>query len=244
MRLVRDLGRRKLRSTLTITGIMIGIMALVVFGSMANKIDALVKGGSDLLQGQGRRQRQGRLHGPWRSPLHEDGRPDLGARRRRRRRCPASNMLLSDDQSGVSMGTPPMIDGVGRGRRQGPRDVPDQLRHRPRPDSAGRGQRRRRPRLGPRPPVQRQGGRHRHPPRRSVQGRGDPRADAHRPGQLGDGPDGRRPAALHQDPADAGRGQARRQRDRHRASSSTRSPASTRRRSPTRSTPRSPASRP
>ena len=47
MRLLRDLGRRKLRSALTITGILIGIMALVVFGSMANKIDSLVKGGSD-----------------------------------------------------------------------------------------------------------------------------------------------------------------------------------------------------
>ena len=47
MRLLRDLGRRKLRSTLTISGILIGIMALVVFGSMANKIGSLVKGGSD-----------------------------------------------------------------------------------------------------------------------------------------------------------------------------------------------------
>jgi putative ABC transport system permease protein len=46
MRLVRDLGRRKLRSTLTITGIAIGIMALVVFGSMANKMNALISGGS------------------------------------------------------------------------------------------------------------------------------------------------------------------------------------------------------
>jgi putative ABC transport system permease protein len=46
MRLVRDLGRRKLRSTLTITGIAIGIMALVVFGSMANKMNALINGGS------------------------------------------------------------------------------------------------------------------------------------------------------------------------------------------------------
>lgn len=45
MRLLRDLGRRKLRSTLTITGILIGIMALVVFGSMANKIDSLVRSG-------------------------------------------------------------------------------------------------------------------------------------------------------------------------------------------------------
>jgi putative ABC transport system permease protein len=46
MRLVRDLGRRKLRSFLTITGIAIGIMALVVFGSMANKMNDLIGGGS------------------------------------------------------------------------------------------------------------------------------------------------------------------------------------------------------
>jgi putative ABC transport system permease protein len=46
MRLLRDLGRRKLRSFLTITGIAIGIMALVVFGSMANKMNALINGGS------------------------------------------------------------------------------------------------------------------------------------------------------------------------------------------------------
>ena len=47
MTLLRDLGRRKLRTTLTILGITIGIWALVVFGSMANKINALVDGGSD-----------------------------------------------------------------------------------------------------------------------------------------------------------------------------------------------------
>ena len=46
MRLIRDLGRRKLRSGLTISGIAIGIMALVVFGSMANKMNALIGGGS------------------------------------------------------------------------------------------------------------------------------------------------------------------------------------------------------
>ena len=50
MRLVRDLGRRKLRSGLTITGIAIGIMALVVFGSMANKMNALISGGSKYYQ--------------------------------------------------------------------------------------------------------------------------------------------------------------------------------------------------
>jgi len=46
MTLLRDLGRRKLRTTLTILGITIGIWALVVFGSMANKINSIVDGGS------------------------------------------------------------------------------------------------------------------------------------------------------------------------------------------------------
>jgi putative ABC transport system permease protein len=46
MRLLRELSRRKLRTGLTILGITIGIWALVVFSSMANKINALVEGGS------------------------------------------------------------------------------------------------------------------------------------------------------------------------------------------------------
>jgi putative ABC transport system permease protein len=47
MRLLRNLGRRKLRTGLTVAGITIGIWALVVFSSMANKINLLVEGGSD-----------------------------------------------------------------------------------------------------------------------------------------------------------------------------------------------------
>jgi putative ABC transport system permease protein len=46
MKILRDLGRRRLRTTLTILGITIGIWALVVFGSMANKINSIVDGGS------------------------------------------------------------------------------------------------------------------------------------------------------------------------------------------------------
>jgi putative ABC transport system permease protein len=42
--LLRNLGRRKLRTALTITGITIGIWALVVFGALATKIDGLVAG--------------------------------------------------------------------------------------------------------------------------------------------------------------------------------------------------------
>jgi putative ABC transport system permease protein len=46
MRMLRELGRRRLRTSLTIVGIAIGIWALVVFSSMANKVNALVEGGS------------------------------------------------------------------------------------------------------------------------------------------------------------------------------------------------------
>ena len=52
MRLLRNLARRRLRTGLTITGITIGIWALVVFSSMANKVDALVSGGSDYYAGK------------------------------------------------------------------------------------------------------------------------------------------------------------------------------------------------
>lgn len=46
MRLIRNLSRRKLRTGLTVAGITIGIWALVVFSSMAAKMDSLVSGGS------------------------------------------------------------------------------------------------------------------------------------------------------------------------------------------------------
>jgi putative ABC transport system permease protein len=52
MQLFRNLARRRLRTALTITGITIGIWALVVFSSMANKVDALVGGGSAYYAGK------------------------------------------------------------------------------------------------------------------------------------------------------------------------------------------------
>jgi putative ABC transport system permease protein len=52
MTLLRELGRRKLRTTLTVLGITIGIWALVVFSSMANKINSFVASGSDYYVGK------------------------------------------------------------------------------------------------------------------------------------------------------------------------------------------------
>jgi putative ABC transport system permease protein len=50
--LLRELGRRKLRTSLTVLGITIGIWALVVFSSMANKINSFVASGSDYYAGK------------------------------------------------------------------------------------------------------------------------------------------------------------------------------------------------
>jgi putative ABC transport system permease protein len=118
MRLLRDLGRRKLRSALTITGIMIGIMALVVFGSMANKIDALVKGGSDYYKDKVTVSAKGGMMGiggvlstkmvDQIAPL--DGVDVV---------VPSTVLLLSDETSGVSMGTPPMITASVAGADKG-----------------------------------------------------------------------------------------------------------------------------
>ena len=47
MSLLRNLARRRLRTALTITGITIGIWALVVFGSMANQISSIVAMGNE-----------------------------------------------------------------------------------------------------------------------------------------------------------------------------------------------------
>jgi putative ABC transport system permease protein len=52
MRLLRNLSRRKLRTGLTIAGITIGIWALVVFSSMAAKINSLVDGGAEFFAGK------------------------------------------------------------------------------------------------------------------------------------------------------------------------------------------------
>ena len=52
MRVVRDLGRRKLRTALTVIGITIGIWTLVVFGALATKINRLVDGGSRFYAGK------------------------------------------------------------------------------------------------------------------------------------------------------------------------------------------------
>src|SRR6185295_14957375 len=49
---VRELRRRRVRSALTASGIAIGVAALVLLGSLAEKMDRLVAGGRDFATGQ------------------------------------------------------------------------------------------------------------------------------------------------------------------------------------------------
>jgi putative ABC transport system permease protein len=118
MRLLRNLARRKLRSTLTITGILIGIMALVVFGSMANKIDSLVKGGSDYFKDKVIVSAKGATMGVG-GVLSMADAATIGKLDGVDVAAPAVSMLLSDEQSGMSMGVPPTIAGVLAGSDQG-----------------------------------------------------------------------------------------------------------------------------
>ena len=117
MRLLRDLGRRKLRSTLTISGIAIGIMALVVFGSMANKVNALIGGGSKYYADKDVVS-VGSMYSGNIQPLsladvdkvaHVDG---VAAA------TPSVEMIL-DDTSATTMGTPEMISGYVPGGDKG-----------------------------------------------------------------------------------------------------------------------------
>ena len=71
MKILRDLGRRRLRTTLTVLGITIGIWALVVFGSMANKINSIVDGGSQFYADKVTVAANGSGIGPWPALRHQ-----------------------------------------------------------------------------------------------------------------------------------------------------------------------------
>jgi putative ABC transport system permease protein len=115
---MRDLGRRKLRTTLTILGITIGIWALVVFGSMANKINALVEGGSTYFADKVSVSDSSTSMGGFGAPMPMAA-ADLI------RGVDGVDVVVPevtvpmDDQLGVSMSIPPMITGAVAGADEG-----------------------------------------------------------------------------------------------------------------------------
>ena len=152
MKLLRNLGRRKVRTVLTILGITIGIWALVVFGSMANKINSLVAGGSTYYEGKIFGQRQGRRDGRRWPDGHLARRPDHCAARCRRGGSGRGDAAVRRAERHVDGHAPDDHGRRGR-RRQGPGDIPDPLRLRARPHRDRRGLERRRLGFRPGPPA-------------------------------------------------------------------------------------------
>jgi putative ABC transport system permease protein len=110
MHLFRDLGRRKVRTTLTILGITIGIWALVVFGSMANKISALVEGGSEYYGDKlSVSDATGSMGGFSSVPMSMSTADEIRQVEGVDAVAPAIMMLMDDVSPTVMMGVPPMI---------------------------------------------------------------------------------------------------------------------------------------
>jgi putative ABC transport system permease protein len=117
MQLLRNLARRRLRTGLTITGITIGIWALVVFSAMANKVDALVSGGSAFYQGKVTVS-DGGFGGIGGQPMRLDLLDDLAAIDGVDVVVPSASMIAQEIQ-GVSFGAPDQIWGTPVGADEG-----------------------------------------------------------------------------------------------------------------------------
>ena len=117
MRMLRNLARRRLRTALTVTGITIGIWALVVFSSMANKVDALVSGGSDFYAGK-ITVSDGGFGGIGGQPMRLVQLDELATINGVDVVAPAVTMIASEIQ-GVSFGPPDQVYGTPFGADQG-----------------------------------------------------------------------------------------------------------------------------
>jgi ABC-type antimicrobial peptide transport system permease subunit len=95
---------------LTITGIAIGIMALVVFGSMANKMNALIGGGSKYYADKAVVS-VGSMYSGTIQPLSLADVDRIRGVEGVAAATPSVEMMLSADSAAASMGTPEMITG-------------------------------------------------------------------------------------------------------------------------------------
>jgi putative ABC transport system permease protein len=120
MHALRNLGRRKVRTTLTILGITIGIWALVVFGSMANKIGALVEGGSTYYTDKIiLSDASGSLGGFASVPMSLSTADLVRAIDGVDAVAPGVMLLMDDQGGGMTMGVPAMISGSVAGADEG-----------------------------------------------------------------------------------------------------------------------------
>lgn len=111
MRMLRNLTRRRLRTSLTILGITIGIWALVVFGSMANRITVMVNNGAAFYDSGAISVWGGGGNVPRSNPVDISVGDRIAALPGVDVVVPGVGMNLSDDAASISMGLPPMITG-------------------------------------------------------------------------------------------------------------------------------------
>ncbi|MFI5259975.1 MAG: ABC transporter permease [Candidatus Limnocylindrales bacterium] len=123
MRVLRNLSRRRLRTSLTILGIAIGIWALVVFGSMANRINDIVGKGSAYFGSGAVAVWGGGGTSPKSNPIDIGLGDKIAALDGVAVVVPGIQMNVSDDAS-ISMGLPPMITGQVAGADQGHMSMP------------------------------------------------------------------------------------------------------------------------
>ena len=117
MGIVRNVFRRKTRAFLTIFGITIGVLALVVMGAMAEKLNLLVDGGIKYY-GDKVTVVDASQAGMFGAPMSTDRGREIEKVDGVLAAEAQIGMLIDKDQSAVSMGVPPMIVASdGRGAR-------------------------------------------------------------------------------------------------------------------------------
>ncbi len=110
MRTLRNVFRRKGRALLTIFGIAIGVLALVVMGSVAEKLQLLVDGGVKYYADKVIVTDGSTFAGFGMSPISSEVLDKVEDMDGVERGSVVLNFLLEDDVQTISMGTPPMVE--------------------------------------------------------------------------------------------------------------------------------------
>lgn len=110
MRVLRNIFRRKLRAFLTIFGITIGVLALVVMGSIAEKLQLLVDGGGDYYADKVIVSAPSAMAGFSTEPLSTEVLTQIEAVDGVARASGSIMMLLDTEASSVNMGIPANIN--------------------------------------------------------------------------------------------------------------------------------------
>ncbi len=111
VRTLRSLSRRKLRTTLTVLGIAIGIWALVVFGAMANRINGMIQNGSVMFDSGMITAWSGGGAAPKSNPMDVAIGEKFAGIAGVDTVVPAVGFPLTDDPTGITMGVPPTVEG-------------------------------------------------------------------------------------------------------------------------------------